>query len=99
MTPQAALIELLDRVGTRNGAAVLVSEHELSQWPSTAVAAMKARGLLAKARPASSAVCLGCERECVMPVHTPPTTTRHPATFIVCDKRSDINCVPFPSSG
>ena len=94
MTPQAALIELLERVGAEQGAAVLIADDELSQWPSAAVAAMKSQRVIAKARAASSAICPGCERECVMPVHTPPTTTRNPASFIVCDKRSDINRVP-----
>ena len=28
-----------------------------------------------------------------MPVHTPPAGPRGPASFIVCDKRSDINRV------
>lgn len=97
MTPQAALIELLERVGAGQGVGVLVSDEELSQWPVAAVAAMKAQGLLAKVRPASSAVCRGCERECVMPVHTLPTTTRSPESFIVCDKRSDINRVLVPT--
>ena len=54
--------------------------------------------LIAKARPASSVICPGCERECVMPVHTLPTTTRSPESFIVCDKRSDINRVAVPIS-
>lgn len=93
MTPQDALIELLARVGEGGGAAVFVSEHELSQWPDPAVAAMKAQRLLTKASPTTSAVCPGCERECVMPVHVLPNTTRNPAAFIVCDKRSDINRV------
>ena len=94
MTPQDALIELLTRVGALNGAAVLVSAEELSQWPAAAVAAMKSQKLLARARPAVSVVCPGCERECVMPVHTLPTEPRDPASFIVCDKRDDINRVP-----
>ena len=98
MTPQATLIELLARMGAAQGAAVLVSEEELSQWPATAVAAMKTQKLIAKARPAASAICPGCERECVMPVHTPPTVTGSTASFIVCDKRSDINRVPVPVS-
>jgi nucleoside-diphosphate-sugar epimerase len=93
--PQAALIELLARVGARNGAAVLISDEELSQWPATAVAAMKSQRLLAKARPASSTICPGCERACVMPVHTvPPRASGAAASFVVCDKRSDINRVP-----
>jgi hypothetical protein len=55
---------------------------------------MKSQKLLAKARPAVSVVCPGCERECVMPVHTVPAGPRDPASFIVCDKRDDINRVP-----
>lgn len=95
MTPEAALLEVLACVGARHGAAVLISEHELSEWPNAAVAAMKSQRLIAKARPASSAVCPGCERECVMRVHTLPHPTV-PAAFIVCDKRSDINRVAVP---
>lgn len=97
MTPQAALNELLARVGARNGAVVLISDEELSQWPAAAVAAMKSHKLLAKARPAVSVVCPGCERECVMPVHTVPAGPRGPVSFTVCDKRSDINRVPVPT--
>ena len=98
MTPQATLIELLARVGAAQGAAVQVSEEELSQWPATAVAAMKSQKLIAKARPAASAICPGCERECVMPVHTPPTATGSTVSVIFCDKRSDINRVPVSAS-
>jgi hypothetical protein len=94
MTPHAALIELFARVGAGNGAAVLVSAEELSQWPPAAVAAMKSQRLLARTRPAVSVVCPGCEQECVMPVQTLPAGRRGPASFIVCDKRSDINRVP-----
>lgn len=95
MTPQAVLAELLERVGAKNGRAVLVSDEELNQWPAPAVAAMKAQRLLAKARPASSAICPGCERACAMPVHTLPRASGAAASFIVCDKRSDINRVPI----
>lgn len=97
MTPQAALLELLGRVGANHGAEVLVNDDELSQWPSAAVAAMKTQRLLTKTRPASSAICLGCERDCVMPVHVLPAEGKRPArAFIVCDKRSDINRVAIP---
>jgi len=94
MTPDAALIELLARVGARHGATVLVTGEELSRWPTVAVAAMKSQGLLAKARSAASVVCPGCEQQCVMPVHTGQGTRRDRASFVVCDKRSDINRVP-----
>jgi hypothetical protein len=93
MTPLDAIVELLARLGASNGAAILVSEEELSHWPAAAVRAMKSQKLLLKARPAASAVCPGCEQECVMPVHTVPAGPSGSASFIVCDKRDDINRV------
>jgi hypothetical protein len=97
MTPLDAVLELLGRVGALNGAAALVSEEELSHWPAEAVGAMRSQKLLVKARPTASAVCPGCEQECVMPVHTLPAGPRGAASFIVCDKRSDINRVAVPA--
>lgn len=96
MTLETALIELLARVGALNGATVIVSDHELSEWPNATVAAMKSQGLITKARPATSAVCPGCERECAMPVQILTDKERGPQAFIVCDKRSDINRVSVP---
>ena len=94
MTAIDALLELLGRVGACRDTAVLVNDEELLQWPRAAVKAMKSQKLIVKARPASSAICPGCESNCVMPVHTLPATTSKPSSFIVCDKRSDINRVP-----
>lgn len=37
MTPAAALVELLERVGARHGEGVAVGNHELREWPSAAV--------------------------------------------------------------
>jgi hypothetical protein len=54
MTPLDAILELLARMGASNGAAVLVSEEELSHWPVAAIGAMKSQKLLVKARPAAS---------------------------------------------
>lgn len=93
MTPQAALIELLARVGAQGGA-VLVTSAELAQWPTPAVAALKKQKLLTRTSPAASAVCPGCENECVMPVHTLARSDGTTASFIVCDKRDDTNRVP-----
>jgi hypothetical protein len=98
MKPVDVLIELLDRVGANQGAAVLVTDDELRQWPSEAVKAMKSQKLVTRARPAAGAICPGCEQQCVMPVHTPPTAAGSKASFIVCDKRSDINRVPVSTS-
>lgn len=97
MTPQDALIELLGRVGASQGAAVLVNDEELRQWPNAAVKAMKSQKLIVKARPASSAICPGCERNCVMLVHNLPATAGAPESFVVCDKRCDINRVVIPA--
>ena len=97
MTPEATLIELLGRVGASQSSAVLVNNDELSLWPSTAVAALKAQKLITKGQPTASTICPGCERECVMPVHTLPATTGPSASFIVCDKRSDTNRVQISS--
>ena len=98
MTPNAALVELLERVAARQGAPVVVSDYELSEWPGAAVAAMKSQSLIKKARPATSAVCPGCERECVMPVHVLPINVRDPEAFIVCNKLSDMYRVPVSVS-
>ncbi len=94
MTPQTALIELLERVGSSAAKAILINEYELVCWPDEAVAALKTQKLLTKAKPATSAICPGCERECVMPVHIVPAHENLPArAFISCDKRSDISRV------
>jgi len=97
MMPLEALLELLVRVGASRGAAALVSEDELSRWPAEAVRELKAQKLLAKASPAKSVVCPGCEQECTMPVETPPAGTGAAASFVVCDKRDDICRVEVPA--
>ena len=96
MTPEAVLVELLDRIGAHPDATIVISAHELSTWPGAAVRAMKSQGLLTKARPATNTVCLECERECIMPVHVLPDKAREPEAFVVCDKRSDINRISVP---
>ncbi|KFO66590.1 hypothetical protein ER57_16410 [Smithella sp. SCADC] len=76
------LLELLNRVGTCQG---------------KAVKAMKSQKLIVRAKPASSAICPGCERNCVMPVHSLSATIGKTSSFIVCDKRSDVNRVLIPA--
>lgn len=58
---------------------------------------MKSQRLIVKAPPAASAICPGCERECVMPVDTLSGAAGARSSFIVCDKRSDTNRVPVSS--
>jgi len=94
MTPLDALLELLERVGASRDAAALVSDEELSRWPAEALRQLKFQRLLVKASSAVSVVCPGCEQECVMPVYTPPAEAGAAASFVVCDKRDDINRVP-----
>ncbi len=96
MTPQAVLTELIDRIAASHGERVLVGADELADWPAEAVTALQSQGVITRARPAVSAVCPGCERECVMPVYTLTGAGNAAGAFIVCDKRSDINRVPAP---
>ncbi|TQE99553.1 MAG: hypothetical protein FKY71_08045 [Spiribacter salinus] len=96
MTPQTVLTELLERIAASHGAPVLIGADELADWPADAVTALQTQGVTTKARPAVSVVCPGCERECVIPMYTPAGAVNAAGTFIVCDKRSDINRVPIP---
>ena len=96
MTPLDALLELLERVGASRGAAALLSEEELSHWPTEAVRGLKSQKLLVRASPAVSVVCPGCEQECTMPVVTFPAGTGPVVSFVVCDKRDDISRVDVP---
>lgn len=90
------LLALLERVGACQGKAVFVNDEELLQWPKAPNKAMKSQKLIVKAKPASSAVCQGCESNCTMPVHS-LSVSAGKSSFIVCDKRSDVNRVPIPA--
>ena len=98
MTPEAALIEMLGRVGARLGESATVNTEELNQWPAAAVSALKSQGLLLKARPAKSVIFDGCEQDCSMPFHTLTRASAPATSFVVCDKRSDINRVAIPAA-
>lgn len=89
MTALEAFAELVARLSVKAGASVTIGEDERSEWPPDAVQAMQRQGLLAKAVPATSIVCNGCEEQCVMPVHTQAGSK----PFIVCDMRQDVNRV------
>ncbi len=97
MTPEQAFAELLGRIGANEGEAVLVSEEELASWSDSAVRALKRAGLLSVASPVASVVCPGCEEQCIMPVQSISTGGKRVASFVVCDKRDDINRVEVPT--
>ena len=96
MTPREALAELLARLAAVRGEAVLVSESELSAWPLDAVKALKTHGLLQRAPIATNVLCSGCQRACWMAVESQAADDGRVNTFVVCDKREDINRVPVP---
>lgn len=83
MTTLETFVELTVRLTAQAGAPVTIGEDERSEWPPDAVLALQRQGLLAKAAPATSIVCDGCEEQCAMPVHTQVGSK----PFIVCDKR------------
>ena len=96
MAQSDPLAECFDRVVANQGSSSLLSDYELAKWPLDTVSALKSQNLLVQAPPALSAVCPGCEDECVIPVETISSTDSQPMSFVVCDSRSDTNRVPIP---
>ena len=96
MSPLEVLMELVDRLGAYGGDTVLISEAELGQWPAEAIHALKSQRILAKAKAAESAVCPGCEEECVMPVVSLAASGDDAHFFILCEQRKDTNRVTVP---
>ena len=97
-SPAAVLIEVLDRIAGSRDHTIRISARELAGWPADAVTALKSQRLLRRSRPATSVVCPGCEQQCGMPVYTvvgPGASAGQTDrwSFIVCDKRDDINRV------
>jgi hypothetical protein len=97
VTANEAIAELFGYVGAEGGASAYIGEEALRDWPPNAVAAMKSARLLRRASPATSVVCSGCEEACVMPVESVSALGGESVSFVVCDKRDDINRVPVTS--
>ncbi len=98
LTADEALAELLARLSASPGRVLAINADELPHWPSDAVAALKAHGVLRPGKPADTAVCPGCERACVMPVQQRQrvgVAAVSSAAFVVCDRRDDIGRVPL----
>ncbi len=98
MTPLEVLIELVDRLGASGSHTVVISESELGRWPGEAIHALKSQRIIGKAKAADSAVCPGCEEECVMPVITLSGGEGATRSFILCEQRDDTNRVPVTTS-
>ena len=94
LTDAEALAEVLARLGAAPGRALAFSAEELKHWPTDAVTALKAHGVLRPGKPGDTAVCPGCERACVMPVQQRQRAGAT-AAFVVCDRRDDIGRVPL----
>jgi hypothetical protein len=90
------LFELIERISSQHGAVVFINRQELKEWPNDTLETFKSQRLLTQARPAQSASCPGCERDCVMPVHILTDQRGESQAVIVCDKRSDMNRVKVP---
>lgn len=96
MTPEDVMLDVFDRAAVLQGKPALLTDSDLAQWPDEAVAALKAQKIITRAGPATTAVCPGCERECLMPVEIIPSGMGNSANFVVCDKRSDTGRVDIP---
>lgn len=72
---------------------LVVGPGDWDEWPLEVINALKAAKILTPAPPAKSVVCPGCEEACVRPVHSPPGDGDEVRSFVLCDRRRDINRV------
>lgn len=93
ISPPQALAELWAKLGVARKGVLIVSPCSWDQWPLEVVNALKAAKILARAPPAKSAVCPGCEEACMRPVHTLTGDGDEVRSFVLCDRRRDINRV------
>lgn len=92
-----ALTALVERIAACHGGDTYFTVAEVVAWPAEFTRALESSGLLAKASPAQSAECTGCEEACVMPVEVMPGPTEASTrALIFCDKRDDISRVAVP---
>lgn len=98
MNQQPLWRELLNRLGAvGDGSRVIISRDELRNWPASEVRLLQQAHLLVRTKPATAAICPGCEEQCAMPVHTQPTPQGKLKSFIFCDKRDDTTRIPIPT--
>lgn len=93
MHAEQAFTILLDFLAGKQEANIYLNAHDLKSWPGDAVEAMKAQQLLNPAKPAATAICPGCEEQCVMPIQTITHDSGAIQSFALCDRRDDTNRV------
>ena len=92
--PDSFLADLLDRVAAQDGKPLFLTEEELVEWPAYLVVVLQKHEFLRKAASSNSALCDGCEEQCVMPVFP----VGGGSSFVICDRRDDIHRVEIPAS-
>lgn len=98
MTPQEVMENLLGRIACSEDGVAWFAAHEVQQWPTEAVHALKEQQLLKRSRDANTAVCDGCEEACVLPVQSVCNSSGEAISFLLCTLRSDTNRVMVDSS-
>ena len=91
MTPEMALVDLIELVAACRKSSFPITEDQLSEWPSEAMAAMQQQKLLKKTKEAKRVICDGCHRRCDRPVERQPPAR----PFVICEKDSGICVVPL----
>lgn len=93
---QNGLLEVvLERLGQASATEALFGAGEVAEWPDGVLNALAKAGLLRRTQPAQVIECMGCEENCIMPVHVLSAEGKRPArAFIACDKRDDVGRVP-----
>ncbi len=75
---------------------VVFSADEVCEWSPKLLEVFIKHGLLRSINPATVIECMGCEENCISPVHIFPAQLNRPSrAFIACDKRDDVGRVPI----
>ena len=89
--------ELMALLRSSKDRRVVLCQDDVDQWSQSVTTAMKSQKLIVKAKSAKVIICSGCEEACLMPVETVMDFSGKAASFVVCDRRDDINRVAVSS--
>ncbi len=88
------LVSLMERLAGGSDTGVTLGMDDIPGADLTLLQFLTTSGLMRPDRPASAAICDGCERSCSMPViFRRPAGCRPAQCFVQCDKRDDIGQV------